>query len=328
MNPGKYVTLSLLLFLLTAAILNVGFRFPTDFQPQTEGETARPQEPPYQLDVAPGRGGADGGEDGENGQDGDSSTEPVDVIRNGGFEARDPDPMVGTALEWEAYSNGQAHFGWYDETWPEAVHEGEHAQLMEIFRVDGNILDRTIAIYQTVNVVPNARYDLTLHALMRSDAPEPLRNQDEYEMSWGVDYFGEANYENVEEWVHMPLTEQLRLGSHGEVPDNEPLFYEVITGTVQTQASNRLTLFIRAVKKFPTGTEVNFDVDTVSLVGPIGTNVVVQPEPDDDDAANLPVSGSALPRNLSLGALLLGGLILVVLGVGATANLLLRADKS
>ena len=61
--------------------------------------------------------------------------ELVDVIKNGGFEERDPDPLNGVALDWEPYTNGKATFGFYDETWPEAVRNGEHAQLMEIFFV-------------------------------------------------------------------------------------------------------------------------------------------------------------------------------------------------
>lgn len=125
-----------------------------------------------------------------------------------------------------------------------------------------------IAISQTVEVIPNATYDLTIHALMRSDAPREERNQGAYEMHWGVDYRGEGSYANVEQWLPMPLTEQLRLGSNGPDLDNTPLFYQRITGTVPTTHTNKITLFIRGVQKYPTETEVNFNIDDVSLFGP------------------------------------------------------------
>ena len=103
----------------------------------------------------------------------------VDVIRNGGFEGEFVREGVGE--EWAPYTNGQAFVGWYDEQWPEAVFAGEHAQLMEINEVDGNVNDSIIAIFQTVDVVPNSVYNLTIHAIMRTDAIETERNEFEYE---------------------------------------------------------------------------------------------------------------------------------------------------
>jgi hypothetical protein len=244
----------------------------------------------------------------------------TDVIRNGGFEERDTNANNGVALEWEPYSNGQAWFGWYDETWPEAVRRGAHAQLMEIFQVEANILDRVIAIHQTVNVIPNSTYSLTLYAIMRTQAPPDARNNFEFEMHWGVDPSGTGNYQNVQTWNRMDLTEQFRLGSNGEFPDDEPLFYETVTGTVQTGNSNRITLFIRGLKKFPTGTEVNFDVDDVSLVGPISTTAPA-PQP------LVPTTGYLTSKNVSVGAIALGGLVLITLGVGAVTALVKRKEK-
>lgn len=307
--------------LIVSAFLNVGFSTQSAHQQDQIIDLFVPETSDSQQPKVLYLGAGDGGDE-ENSDDNEDATEPVDVIRNGGFEERDSDPMNGAALEWKVYGNGQAHIGWYDETWPEAIKSGDHAQLMEIFQVEGDFLDRVVAVHQTVNVVPNSTYDLTIHALMRSDAPEPLRNQDEYEMNWGVDLSGQGNYDNIETWNLMPLTEQLRIGSNGDIPDNAPLFYEVITGTVSTGSGNRLTLFIRGVKKFPNGTEVNFDVDEVSLVGPTGPVVIIRPESD----SNLPDTGVTLPQNLSIGALILGGLVIVLLGGAATANLLLHRD--
>ncbi len=247
----------------------------------------------------------------------------VDVIRNGGFEDRDTNSNNGAALEWEPYSNGQAWFGWYNETWLEAVRTGKHAQLMEIFQVEANVLERVIATHQTVNVPANSTCNLTLYAIMRSQTLAHDRNKNEFEMHWGIDYTGEGNYENVEKWNLMPLKEQFRLGSTGEYPEDIPLTYETITGTVQTGSSSSLTLFIRGLKKFPTGTEVNFDVDDVSLMCP----QAAAPQPAAAPPAGqelVPATGFITPRNVSGGSLAVGSLILVALGLGAVISLLKR----
>lgn len=250
----------------------------------------------------------------------------VDVIRNGSFEQR-RDPSNGVAEDWEPYSNGQAEFGWYDEQWPEAVRMGNYSQLLEIDDVYTDATDRVIAIYQTVDVATNADYELTLYAIMRTDARLEDRNHFEYEMQWGVDPFGEGNIENVQQWVVMPLTEQLRIGSNGEYPDNEPLTFEVVTGTIRTGASNsRISLFIRGVKKFATTAEVDFNIDDVSLVGPApGSTIsnIPQAAPPDEDSP-LPVTGLTAEARTSIPTLLFGGLVLLMLGGVATIKMLRR----
>ena len=244
----------------------------------------------------------------------------TDVIQNGSFEQRDnANSNNGLALNWQPYSNGQAHFGWYDETWAEAIRTGQHAQLMEIFEVEANVLDRVIAIYQSADVAPNTTYNLTIRAMMRSQAPPDARNNSEFEMHWGVDFTGQGSYQNVQTWNLMNLTEQFREGSNGTFPDDKPLFYETITGTVQTGNSNRISLFIRGLKKFPTGTEVNFDVDDVSLVGVAAASQPVETQ-------LVPTTGAITPRTISTGAAIIGGLILIVLGTGAVRSLLSRKD--
>ncbi len=262
------------------------------------------------------------------------SLEPVDVIKNGGFEMG-WQPLNGVPEFWSPYTNGEAVIGWYDEQWPEAVRNGNHAQLMEIDTVNGDILDRVIAVYQTVDVAPNSEYTLTIHAIMRTDAPESLRNKNEYEMNWGIDPFGEGNYDNVSEWVYMPLTEQLRIGSNGEFPDDKPLFYEVITGTIRTGDTEKITLFIRGLKKFPTGTEVNFDIDDVSLIGP-SPGMVPMAEAEEtaptapaDSENDLPQTGATLylDDGSVVGKFALGAMVLLILGTAAAASLLFQQNK-
>ena len=319
----RFLPLTLSLLLILSAFATVGGAF-APIAPLSEGGLFLPAEPTddQQTFAYLGEGDDDEVQGQENGGEEGDSSEPVDVIRNGGFELRDSDPMNGVALEWTAFDNGQAFYGWYDETWPEAVHSDEHAQLMEIYLIQGDFLDRVIAIHQTVEVTPHSTYDLSLQAMMRSDADEGYRDASEFEMSWGVDYSGEANFDNVGDWVAMPLTEQARLGSHNKFPDDKPLFYETITGTVRTTDSPRITLFIRGLKKFPNPTEILFDVDQVSLIGPVGGGGA-PPE----DEPNLPMSGANLPQYNSVGTVIFGGVVLVLLGISATAGLFLHPRK-
>jgi hypothetical protein len=262
----------------------------------------------------------------------------TNVIQNGDFE---DNPRSSIATYWQPYDNGQAHFGWYMEEWPEAVHSGKRSQLMEIFQVEGAAANRVMAIYQTVDVVPNANYNLTIHALLRSSAPESLRNQGDYAMDWGIDYTGQGKYYKVDQWVTMPLDEQLRLGSAGPPGEAQHLYFQRITTTVFTGSASKITLFIRGVKITPSGTEVNFNVDDVSLIGPYpvappaAAEVIPAAAPAADDTeqeqespppaeeGNLPNAGSLLPRELSPGALAFGGVVLVMLGIGAARSLLL-----
>ncbi len=185
-------------------------------------------------------------------------------ILNGDFEQN---PTSSVATYWQPYDNGQSHFGWYDEKWAEAVHSGQHSQLLEIFQVQAP--ERVIGIHQTVNVVPGMVYSLTMFAMMRTDAPVELRNKGQYSMEWGIDYSGQGKYHLVQTWIPMTLTEQLRIGSNTVSNDEPPrLVFELITGTISTANSSRITLFIRGVQHEMSGTEVNFNIDDVSLLGP------------------------------------------------------------
>jgi hypothetical protein len=175
-------------------------------------------------------------------------------------------------------------------------------------------------------------------------------------MHWGIDPQGRGEYYFVDNWVQMPLDEQQRLGSNGPQDDNTHLYFQVVTHTIRTGSSNRLTLFIRGMKVEPTGTELNFNVDTVSLLGPyIPPTPTLTPSPTltryptatptttptgtpppteqalpvtgqditpNNTEKELPDAGGILPRDIPTGALLLGGLILVVLGAVAANGLL------
>ncbi len=261
----------------------------------------------------------------------------TNVIKNGDFEIN---PTRSVAAFWEPFNNGQAMYGWYQEQWEQAIHSGKSSQLLEINLVENYRKNRIIAIHQTVEVVPNAVYSLTIHALMRSDAPIERRNKGEYAMQWGIDYQGTGKDYNVQEWVTMPLSEQLRIGSNGILShDDDYLFFQrIFTNTINTANTNKLTLFIRGLKIEPTGTEVNFNIDDVSLIGPyfpppeddvtpIGAPQVIPAALPASADNSLPDAGATLPQDISTGVLALSGLALIVLGAGA-ANGLLQKSKN
>ncbi len=261
----------------------------------------------------------------------------IDVIRNGDFEIPWPnEELNGVAPEWEGFDNGRAHFGWYEEMWPEAVYDGKRSQLMEIFEVESDLQNRVMAIYQTVDVEPNSEYLLEMYVVFRSNADPELRNSFNRQMHWGIDPSGQGDYNNVTEWVYMDVTEQNRLGSTAPFPETKLLEFERITATVTTANSPRLTLFIRGIKKYADNVEVNMNIDNVRLIGPADATPIPSPVAVSDAApqatpapdgptqedASLPSSGGVLNRSASVGKVAMGGFVLVIIGAAATLGLL------
>ncbi|MDM8529433.1 hypothetical protein QUF58_14660 [Anaerolineales bacterium HSG24] len=193
------------------------------------------------------------------------------VIHNGGFETPGPRD-IGVAKEWERYENGGAHFFWYDEQWKEAVYSGKHSQLMEIYEVFGNKPYRTMAIHQTVKVLPHSDYLLTVHALMRTKLFHELRNQGDFALDVGIDYSGRGDYNAVDfqgGWINTDLPEQSYDGSQTEHQDDrDPLLFTNFKTIINSGDNRKITLFIRGVKRPPNHIEVNFNIDEVSLIGP------------------------------------------------------------
>jgi hypothetical protein len=181
---------------------------------------------------------------------------PVNVIKNGGFEEGFL-PAQGVGVDWGRFQTGDVFAGWYDDTWTKVVYEGEHAQLIELR--DASQQSQYAGIYQAVSVVPNADYLLTMHGMVRSDAGSPEASDYGFEMQYGIDYSGGADWKasNID-WITLPWEEQLR---------TDPTRIDSYTATIRT-TTNQLTLFIRALKKWPDAVEGNYDLDGISLVGP------------------------------------------------------------
>ncbi len=186
---------------------------------------------------------------------------PGNVITNGGFENGFVEGQ-GVGVGWGRFDNGNGNAGWYDDTWFKVVYEGEHAQLLELR--DNPEPDRYVGIFQTVTVVPDAEYVLTLHGLVRSDEGSVEASNYGYRMQYGIDLKGGTDWQSSDvTWVELPWDEQPR-----QDPTGQNVYrMESYTTTVKTEG-DKLTLFIRGWKKWPGITEGNYDIDGVSLVGP------------------------------------------------------------
>lgn len=177
--------------------------------------------------------------------------QPTELLTNSNFEEGfGPD---GVAIGWKKFSNGDAGFGWFDDSWPPVVLEGEHSQLISI--VNPNYNDRYVGIYQTVDVVPGQAYELALHGLVRANTPTEDYG---HRLYWGADYNGVADWQAVENWTELPWNQQ-------------PLVADVFTSdnytTVVTATGKSLTLFIRGHSKWPRQSEADFNLDNLSFRG-------------------------------------------------------------
>ena len=195
------------------------------------------------------------------------ATQPVTVgavaeyLKNGNFEGGfGPD---GLGFGWKGFNNGGlARFSYYDETWMPVIWDGSHGQLMEIdtFGLAASEVDRYMGIYQTVTgLTPGASYVLTIHGLMRTTEGGAVSSGYGYRIQWGADYTGGTDWKAVGTWTD--------LGWNKEYPRLAPGAMDTYT-TVITAPSDKMTLFIRAWKKWPTGQrEFDIDLDGLSLTG-------------------------------------------------------------
>ncbi len=179
------------------------------------------------------------------------SSKPIELLINGNFEEGFAEDGVG--LGWSAFSNGNAHFGWLDDTWSPVVWQGEHSQLLYI--ADPSQNDRYIGIYQTVQVMPNQVYTLTLRGLVRANTPAEDYG---HRLHWGMDYDGGSDWQVVDNWFELPWDQQ------PEVADAFNFGYYT---TVITSTSPTLTLFLRGHTKWVRYGQADFNLDGLSLVG-------------------------------------------------------------
>jgi len=223
------------------------------------------------------------------------------LIKNGSFEEGFTN---GVGNHWQTFANGGlADYSFHADDWDRVVWDGEYSQLIEISTkaYGGSEPDRYAGIYQVVDVVPGARYEFNFRGMVRSTEGDEEDSQYGYRIQLGFDYNGGTDWQAVTEWIEMPWPEYPRLE-----PGYWKNYYKVIYPT-----SNKLTIFIRCWKKFPTAREEGlFNIDGVSLTGKAPTTVSSAAE---EAQEGLPVTGVGLA--LPLLGLAFGFLLIMIRGL-------------
>lgn len=197
-----------------------------------------------------------------------------ELLRNGGFEQGFTN-IAGCGLVgngWGCFtSGGTAFYGFYDDTWTPVVAGGRHAQLIEInTHKDATGPNNTAGIYQTVAVVPGQVYELSFQALMRADDLDRGGDPWRYVMLVGFDHGGGQDWTRAQ-WQEVDV---------GPIQERtNPSGYRTVRLTVRPLGPF-LTVFIAGRMKWGDwNREVDFDVDNVSLRGPLPPRRLPTPTP-------------------------------------------------
>lgn len=191
------------------------------------------------------------------------------LIANGDFEQGFQDKF-GVGYGWGGFSNGNATVGWSADTWEQVVVKGKYAQLIEISNATER--DRYAGIYQTIPVVPGQTYKLSLKGSIRSEEGDITVSDYGYRLQVGVDYEGGTAWELIPEqnWQEVPWDEQPLSGTNGS--------FRIDTfETTLTAKTDKLTLFIRAWKKWLNNGSGLYDLDEISLTGPAPESIQAVP---------------------------------------------------
>jgi hypothetical protein len=184
---------------------------------------------------------------------------PVVEIRNllinGDFEAGFQPNELGKY--WNSFNNGHAAFSFHIDDWPLVVVQGENTQLIEIKNAQQQ--NRYFGMYQTADVIAGQVYTFSMRGLVRTNTGDVEQTSYGYRLEVGFDLNGGQDWETVEDWVELPWDEQLRV--------QDSFRFDSYT-TRLTAKSDKLTVFIRAWKKWADSGEGDYDVDAIQLVGP------------------------------------------------------------
>lgn len=187
----------------------------------------------------------------------------VDVLANGSFEQGFTSiPGCGVVgAHWGCFTNGGlASYGFYDDQWERVVFDGKHSQLIEINTKDFPAADpdRYAGIYQTVRVVPNGTYKLSLKGIIRTTEMEgdPWR----YRVQVGWTKGPKADWTQVMNWEDV--------GWNTYYPRTEPGAFSDFQTVLRPEAEV-ITVYIRVWKKWGVAfQELDVNLDAISLVGP------------------------------------------------------------
>ncbi len=218
------------------------------------------------------------------------------VLRNGNFEEGFQPNQLGKY--WNGFNNGSADFSFHIDDWPLVVVEGKHTQLIEI--KNALLPDRYLGIYQTADVIPGKSYDFSMRGLIRTNTGDVQQTKYGYRLQVGFDLTGGQDWEAVKKWVELPWDEQLRI---------QDSFRTDAYTTTLTAQNDKLTVFIRAWKKWADSGEGDYDVDDIQLVGPAPATPAAPAIPVTGDAPATIWDNVRIWATIALLLLLVGGAI-------------------
>jgi hypothetical protein len=229
----------------------------------------------------------------------------TNLIENGGFEAGFDDLEV--AEGWGSFRNGKADGSFHDDAWEMVVIEGEHSQMIEL--VNGHETDAYAGIYQTIEVTPSQKYQLSFKGLVRSDEGSIDESNYGYRLQYAIDLSGNQDWQKVTNWVELPWDEQPRTG-----PENGSAFKTNSMEQDFTAKGDEVTIFIRAWKKWADRGEGNFNIDAVRVVAlepaaAVETPTPEQPLPTTGDSSTAPVNWVWIAASTALLVFLVGGAV-------------------
>jgi hypothetical protein len=179
----------------------------------------------------------------------------IDLLENGDFEKF----TDGVGTSWSAFHNDSV-IAVFSPEGPDGpyVKSGDYAQ--RITMAEASQPDRYAGVYQQVEVVPGQVYSLTMYGQIRTGYADVNQSSYGYRMQYALDHTGGDNWQAVpaEGWVELPWDEQ-QLHS----PDVEFLSYT----TAISSTSDTVTLFVRVWNKWANPGEVQYTLDSLSLVG-------------------------------------------------------------
>ena len=196
-----------------------------------------------------------------------ASTQAVvdqELLYNGsfenGFSHADGCGTVGTG--WGCFTNGgTVDYGFFDDQWAPVVADGLHSQLIELntLQYAASESDRYAGIYQSVDVVTGANYQFKVTAGIRERNPDSAEDAFRYRVQWGYTTNGSTDWTQVTNWVELPTD---------KIDDRTAPTGLTSYSTTFTAPSSRITIFVRAWKKWGTAyKDVEFNIDAVSLFG-------------------------------------------------------------
>jgi hypothetical protein len=234
-----------------------------------------------------------------------ASAQSANVVKNGSFEG---EFINGVGENWQAFnSGGLAAYAYGPDTWERTVYDGQYSQAISISTMPygGSDKDRYSGLYQVVEVVPGERYMFSFYGMVRSTEGTVKKSQYNYRAQIAYDFEGGSDpWSPLLEWKEMDRWPEYELSKPGQ-------YLGYAFGVTPT--TDKLTIFVRLWKKFPTPREeVVMHLDAVSLLGPAPTGKAAT-QPAATSGETLPATGAGrllplLGAALGLTAISLTGL--------------------